>query len=221
MDTEHVVITIDGGAGTGTTSLARELAAHLRWPYLNTGHLYRGVANEVQVTGTNPHNEVQVTKIAEEIHFDFDGGSVVKVNDKPITAEQLAAMSDLVPHIAHYPGVREHIRRWQKTFASDRHCIIEGRDLGSVVFPNSPFKIFLICDDEVRAIRRSNQLGRDVTVAELRERDRLDSEREASPMVRPAGAHQLDTTHISVPRLVTAVEVFMHGVPEIRAALGK
>lgn len=214
-----IVITIDGGAGTGTTTLAKHLARHLGWEYLNTGHLYRSVAWWVRQHGINPHDEQAVSAIAEAIEFEFRDGSVIKVNSLDVTDDILAGMSDLVPHIAHYRDVRKFIRVWQQRFAEGRHCVIEGRDLGSVVFSDSPFKIFLTCDDRERAKRRSNQAGRVVTVDELRERDRLDAEREESPMIKPDGAYLLNTTETSIPELVSAVEVFMRGVPEIRAVI--
>jgi len=216
---EFIVITIDGGAGTGTTTLAKSMARHLGWSYLNTGHLYRSVAWLVRQQGISAHDESAVTSVAESIDFEFNGGSVSRVNGHQISEATLASMSDLVPHIAHYPGVRKYIREWQQKFASGNHCIIEGRDLGSIVFPEAPFKIYLECDDKERAKRRSNQLDRIVTVEDLLERDRLDAEREESPMIKPDGAYVLNTTETSIPELVNAVEVFMRGVPEIRAVI--
>ena len=214
-----IIITIDGAAGTGTSSLAKGLSQHLKWPYMNTGHLYRSIAKLVREQGIHTADEEAISKIAAEIQFDFTGGSVVAINGHAVTESELAAMSDIVARISHYPMVREHIRGWQKNFASAQHCIMEGRDLGSVVFPEAHFKLYLECDDAVRARRRSNQLGRVVTVEELLERDQLDAEREDCPMIRPPGSHVLNTTETSVPELVSAVEVFMRGIPEIREVI--
>ena len=160
-----------------------------------------------------------MAEIAATIQFEFEHGSVVAINGRTVTHADLRSVSTTVAHIAHYSDVRKYIREWQLQFAEQGHCVLEGRDLGSSVFPHSPFKIFLTCDDVERARRGSNDEGRIVTVEELHERDLMDAERDHSPMVCPADAHCYDTTSTSVPELVSAVELKLKGIPEVWSKL--
>ena len=217
-----IVITIDGGAGTGTTALSRKVADALGQSPLNSGHYFRGLAWEcIEVgiiidpsTGLLEGTEKNVTQIASTIQFTVKDGSVVEINGQPIEESVLARMSPYVAHVSHIPEVRPFIRHHQQAYAAQYPCIIaEGRDLGTVVFPDAIRKIFLVCQDEERARRRSNHEGRRVTVAELLERDRLDAERDCSPMVPHRHAMVIDTTHTDVPTLAHNVIVSLVGVP--------
>lgn len=213
------MITIDGGAATGTSSLAKALSKHLDIPYMNTGELYRGVAFLARQEGLDLHSEVQMEEIAGSIDFNFYNGAVISLNGQPVTQDDLRSVSDIVALVSPHPGVRKHIQGWQLRFGSNNNCVLEGRDLGSCVFPDAPFKVFLTCEDKERAIRRANHEGRIYTVEEIRERDRLDAEREHSPMVCPEDAYCFDTTNTSTPELVNKVEALLRGMPDIWARL--
>ncbi len=213
-----VIVTIDGGAGTGTSSLAAGLAEKLGSPALNSGHLYRGLTllalDELRTAEAFPGHTERIIDLAQSINFGFKGGSVIEINGLGVEESALRSVSEAVPHLAHIPEVRLALRIWQHRFAEDHECLVaEGRDLGTVVFPDATRKIFLVCDDEERARRRSNQAGRLITVGELLERDRLDSERDDSPMRHGGDAIIFDTTKTSVPALVKNVINSLRGVP--------
>jgi cytidylate kinase len=212
---DPIIITIDGGAATGTSTLAKALADHLDIPYMNTGSLYRGVAIQARQKGADVDSEEAMEAIAGSIHYDFHRGEVTALNGQPVSQQDLRSVSEFVARVALHPGVRKHIREWQLHFGEASNCVLEGRDLGSCVFPNATLKVFLTCEDVERARRRSNHEGRIVTVEELVQRDRQDEEREHSPMVCPADAHCFDTTHTSTPELVGMVERLLMDMPDI------
>lgn len=216
---DPIIITIDGGAATGTSTLASALSEHLSIPYMNTGELYRGVAFLARQQGMDVDSASMMEAVAESIDFEFHNGKVIALNEQPVTEQDLRSVSDIVARVSPHPGVRKHIQGWQTRFAQTNNCVLEGRDLGSVVFPNAAFKVFLTCDDIERAKRRSNHEGRVVTVAEILQRDREDAERDHSPMVCPEEARLFDTTETSAPELVRKVERILMDMPEIWARL--
>ncbi len=216
---DPIIITIDGGAATGTSTLAKALSEHFGIPYMNTGELYRGLAFLARQQGMDIDSASLMEEVAEKIQFEFHDGKVIALNGQPVTQQDLRSVSDIVARVSPHPGVRKHIQGWQNRFAQTNHCVLEGRDLGSVVFPNAAFKVFLTCEDVERAKRRSNHEGRIVTVAEILQRDREDAERDHSPMVCPEDAYCFDTTNTSTPELVGKVEWILMSKPEIWAVL--
>jgi cytidylate kinase len=216
---DPIIITIDGGAATGTSSLAKALSKHLGIPYMNTGELYRSVAFLARQQGLDFDSPTAMAAIAEMIDFKFHDGTVIALNGQPVSQEDLRSVSDIVERVSPHPDVRKHIQGWQTRFAQINNCVLEGRDLGSTVFPNAAFKVFLTCEDTERAKRRSNHEGRVVTVDEILKRDRADAERDHSPMVCPAEAHRFDTTHTSTPELVGMVERLLMDMPDVWARL--
>lgn len=218
------VITIDGGAGTGTSSLAEELAGRLGASMLNSGSIYRALTwlcleHGIEIdkhTGLSPTGHDIVVELAQSLEVEFKAGEVIHANGRFVEPLQLRQMSPFTPFIAEIPEAREQIRRIQHQFAEDYGFIIaEGRDLGTVVFPNAVRKIFLRCDDAERARRRSNAEHRRVTVADLQLRDAIDAERDESPMEAHIHALVFDTTNTSVPELAQNVINSMRGVPEL------
>ncbi len=223
-----IVITIDGGAGTGTTSVSQKVAELLGQTPLNTGHLYRSLAwasREADIA-VDPHSGVNyadwpaVVEVASTLDLDIKHGSVVAVNGTPVDESILASMTPYVPHVSHIADARPHIRRHQLAYAAAHPCVIaEGRDLGTVVFPDALRKVFLVCEDMERAKRRSNHEGRRITVAQLLERDRIDAERDCSPMVAHPQAMIVDTTNTEIPTLAHNIIVSLIGVPEAAALI--
>lgn len=216
-----IVITIDGGAGTGTTSVSQKVAELLGQTPLNTGHLYRSLAwaclqagIEIDAsTGVQPRAVGEVITVAATLDPVIKHGSVVEVNGTPVDEKVLASMSPYVPHVSHIELARPYIRTHQHGYAERHTCVIaEGRDLGTVVFPDALRKVFLVCEDMERAKRRSNHEGRRITVAELLERDRIDAERDCSPMVPHPHAMIVDTTNTEIPTLAHNIIVSLIGV---------
>lgn len=216
---DPIIITIDGGAATGTSTLAKALSEHLGIPYMNTGELYRGIAFLARQQGLDYDSPSAMGAIAEGIHFEFYDGKVVALNGQPVSQQDLRSVSDIVARVSPHPEVRKYIQVWQTHFAEATNCVLEGRDLGTTVFPNATFKVFLTCEDAERAKRRSNHEGRVVTIEEIRQRDREDAERDHSPMVCPEDAHCFDTTYTSTPELVGKVERLLMDMPDVWARL--
>ena len=194
-----MVIAIDGPAGAGKSSVARALAAELGFTYLDSGAMYRSVAYTCLDWGADPTMPGEATSTAESIEIDFDGEQVlidgVDVTDEIRSPEVTEAASRVSVH----PGVREAI-------AAGRY-VAEGRDIGTVVSPDSPLKVFLTAAEEVRAERRAGQTGGDAAEILLsqRERDRRDTEREHGALKVADDAVEIDTSGLSLDEVVEKI----------------
>jgi cytidylate kinase len=195
-----MIIAIDGPAAAGKGTLARKLANHYGFAYLDTGSLYRAVGQAVRDAGFNPSNETEALKAARNL-------DVAKIDEKAIRTAQAGEGASLV---AVMQPVRDAILQFQRDFALNppnglRGAVLDGRDIGTVVCPDADVKIYVTASAEIRAHRRWLELktsGSDLSEAQVledtRERDRRDSERATSPM-RPADdAHLLDTSNLSI-----------------------
>lgn len=222
------VITIDGGAGTGTSSLANSLAQELEVAWLNCGSIYRGFTYRAlscgiridRHQGIHPDDISRLLELVVDYEVDFKDGEVHVVNGEPIGSRELARMSPFVPHVGAVAQIRPFIRTIQHGFAASHpFTVAEGRDLGTVVFPRAVRKIFLTCSPVERARRRSNHEGRHITVDEVLQRDALDASRDHSPMEAHTHALTFDTTNTSVPDLVTNIINSLRGVPMAQAII--
>jgi CMP/dCMP kinase len=202
-----VVIAIDGPAGAGKSTVSRGVADALGFTYLDSGAMYRSVALAALRAGADLGDADAVGRIADRVEIEFDGETVLldgeDVSETIRTPEVDAAASRVSVH----PAVREAMVARQRALIERDGYVAEGRDIGTVVSPDAPLKIFLTASDEERARRRAAQTGEplaDVTQAQ-RLRDARDTEREHSAM-RPAGdAVELDTTGQSVAEVVARV----------------
>jgi cytidylate kinase len=199
------VVAIDGPAGAGKSTVGRALAARLGLEYLDTGAMYRGVTFAVLRLGIDPEDLEAVGRVARE--------SVVRVDDRSVTVDGTdatieirgPAVTSAVSAVAANPTVRAELRRQQREWAAVRGGgVIEGRDIGSVVFPDAVLKVFLTASPRVRAERRVAQHGGDVDRIErtIAERDRRDSSRDDSPLTQADGSVTVDTTGLSVDEVV-------------------
>lgn len=204
MTTERapLVVAIDGPAGSGKSTLARRLAEALNLPYVNTGLMYRAVTSEAVRSGIDVEDERALTSIAARLTFDLTSsvppGELVI--EGRIPGSELAApeVEENVSAVSRHPAVREVLRAEQRRLA-ERGAVLEGRDIGSAVFPEAPVKIFLVATPEERAARRVRErLGGTPTVdggsiaGSLAERDALDEL--VNPFVPPEGAVAIDTS---------------------------
>ena len=217
------IVTIDGPAGTGKSTVAHSLAKRLGLEFLDTGAMYRAVALEALDRGIDPSDGVLVAELLRGIDLAFDWKSAPPelfvsgraVGDRIRTPEVTRAVSV----VASNPAVRAEMVRAQRAIAA-RHprLVTEGRDQGSVVFPDADVRIYLDARPEVRARRRVEQLAlkgivteESEVLAQILERDRSDSSRVDGPLVCPRGAIVVDTSDIDVPevieRLVEIVQV--------------
>jgi cytidylate kinase len=212
-----MIVTIDGPAGSGKSTTAKELSARMGLVYLDTGAMYRAVTWKVLRAGIDPEDEPAATRIAEEIDLELlssDSSTTLRMDGELVGSEiRGPEVSAAVSPVSRHPGVRSAMVRLQRRIGAGGGIVAEGRDTGSTVFPFAHVKIYLIAGMECRAARRKMQLeqiGMDLSMEEIRrnisERDEIDSLRECSPLTRPVGAFDVDTTNISIEEQVGVIE---------------
>ena len=203
------IIAIDGPAGSGKSTVGRALARHLGLDYLDTGAMYRSVTFAAIRRGIDPSEAEVLGRIVGDIELEV-GSDAVTVDGVDATIEiRGPEVSRAVSIVAANPVVRTEMVRRQREWAQ-RHGggVIEGRDIGSVVFPDAELKVYLTADPEVRAQRRSQEvtdLDYETVAADLARRDALDQGRDASPLVEAAGAFLVDTTGLTVEEIVGVI----------------
>ncbi len=213
-------IAIDGPAASGKTTVARALADRLGVLYLDTGAMYRALAYTALGTQTDLDNENALVRLFEQhrIRVELDRSSPLGFRifaaSRELTAQDLESpqVTAVVSTIASHPRVREAMVREQRRIAQAGPVVMAGRDIGTVVLPDAPFKIFLTASVEARVARRRQQLERagvDVGVHELtkdiEERDRLDESRKTSPLRQASDAHRIDSSNLSVQGVVDRI----------------
>jgi len=202
-----MVIAIDGPAGAGKSSVARAVAAEIGFTYLDSGAMYRCVALAAQKGKVDLDDGEAVGALAEGLEIDFDGQRVLlggdDVSDEIRTPEVSAAASQVSVH----PRVRAAMVERQRQLIAAGRYVAEGRDIGTVVSPDSPLKIFLTASNEERAHRRAAEIGEpveQVLEAQL-QRDARDTEREHGALRAAEDAVELDTTGFSLDEVVARV----------------
>jgi len=204
-----MIIAIDGPAGSGKSTVARALADRLGLEYLDTGAMYRAVTFATLRRGVDPSEADQVARIVADMELEIrrDGVTVDGV-DASIEIRG-PEVSRAVSIVATNPAVRQEMVRRQRAWVANRDGgVLEGRDIGTVVFPDADLKVYLTADPEVRAQRRSKEvsdLDYETVAADLARRDALDQGREESPLVEAEDAFLLDTTGLSVPEIIEVI----------------
>jgi CMP/dCMP kinase len=202
-----LVIAIDGPAGAGKSSVARAVAEELDFTYLDSGAMYRCVALTCLEWGADPEKSGEATSTAESIEISFEDGAVlidgVDVSEEIRTPEVTEAASKVAVH----PGVRAAMVREQSRLIAAGRYVAEGRDIGTVVSPDSPLKVFLTASPEVRAERRAEQTGGDAgqILAAQHERDRRDTDREHGALKAADDAVEIDTSGLGLEEVVGRV----------------
>ena len=202
------VVAIDGPAGSGKSTVARAVAARLGLAYLDTGAMYRAVAFAALRRGIDPEDADTVARLAEQV--DLEVGDSVSVDGVDASIEiRGPEVTRAVTVVAANPDVRKELQRRQREWAEAHGGgVIEGRDIGSVVFPDADVKVYLTASDEERATRRSREvldMDYDDVAADIARRDYADSNRAAAPLTVPGGAVMVDTTGLSIERVVDRV----------------
>ena len=202
------VVAIDGPAGSGKSTVARAVAARLGLAYLDTGAMYRAVAFAALRRGIDPEDADTVARLAEQV--DIEVGDSVSVDGVDASIEiRGPEVTRAVTVVAANPDVRKELQRRQREWAEAHGGgVIEGRDIGSVVFPDADVKVYLTASDEERATRRSREvldMDYDDVAADIARRDYADSNRAAAPLTVPGGAVMVDTTGLSIERVVDRV----------------
>jgi len=204
------VIAIDGPAGSGKSTVARHLAEALDLRYLDTGAMYRSVAFASLRRGIDPEELEPVARVAREIELRLDDDGTVKVDGVDATIEiRGPEVTRAVSAVAANAGVREEMRSRQREWAIKHGGgVMEGRDIGTVVFPDARLKVYLDASPDVRAARRSNEvteLSYETVAADIARRDAFDQGRDDSPLRTASDAVVIDTTNLSVDEIVAAV----------------
>jgi cytidylate kinase len=202
------VIAIDGPAGSGKSTVAKAVAARLGLDYLDTGAMYRAVAYAAICRGIDPDDADRVAQLAREI--DLTVGDTVLVDGVDATIEiRSPEVTRAVSAVAANPAVRtELVLRQRERAGAHRGGVVEGRDIGTVVFPDAAVKVYLTADDRERASRRSKEmleLHYDQVAADIARRDHIDSTRPASPLSVAGDAVRIDTTGRNVDDVVGEV----------------
>ena len=203
------VIAIDGPAGSGKSTVAKALAARLNLDYLDTGAMYRAVAFAAIQKQIRPNEVEEITKVAESLDLELTEESCV-VNGVDATTEiRGPEVTSLVSQVATMPEVRIEMVKRQRAWAETRNGgVMEGRDIGSVVFPDAMLKIYLTASEEVRAARRAAEVKEgDVAIvaADIERRDAVDTQRAASPLVEAEDAIVVDTSAMTLQQVVDHV----------------
>jgi len=221
-----LIVTIDGPAGTGKSAAAHALAANLGIDCLDTGAMYRCVSVLALRAGVDPASAAAIMPLIDAHHIDFDWTAdppMVRIDGEPAEHEiRTAEVGQTVSIVAAVPRVRAAMVQAQRDIADEHPRLVsEGRDQGSVVFPDANVRFFLTAEPSVRAARRVAQLEAKGVVVdavavrdEIEGRDTIDSTRSVGPLMCPVGAIELDTTSLGLDEVVAALE------REVRSRVG-
>ncbi len=210
----RIVIAIDGPAGAGKSTVARRVAARLGFVYVDTGAMYRAVGLWAMRAGVKLDDVHKLEQLAAAARIEFEAGSTrVFLNGEDVTeAIRTPEVASAASKISVYGGVRRALVAEQRRLARDASVVMEGRDIGTVVFPEADVKIFLDAAPQTRAERRLRELrerGRqpvaEQVIAEMEERDQRDRSRAEAPLLQAPDAVYLDTTALSIEEVVEAV----------------
>jgi CMP/dCMP kinase len=218
MNQKHIIVAIDGPGGAGKSTLARRIAEKLGFLYINTGAMYRAVALwalRLGVSLSDMHRLEQLAKEAEITLDPLDGRIALNSEDvtEAIRDEKVSAAASKVAAV---PGVRRALVGKQREMAEENSVVMEGRDIGSVVFPQAQVKIYLDAQPEERARRRTLELEKEGRMAEaarvagdLRVRDAQDRQRGEAPLIQAPDAHLIDTTGLTIEQVEEVILRFV------------
>lgn len=208
-----MIVTIDGPAGAGKSSVAEKLARRLGYRYLNTGAMYRGVTLFALRRGIDLSDPGGLAECARSLRFKLVDSRCL-IDDEDISAAvNSSQVTDATHHAATNPQVREHLVQVQRELASGGNIVCDGRDQGTVVFPDAELKIFLTASAEERARRRvADLVARNesadygAVLAAIRERDARDEQRTVGPLCKAQDAVELPTDHLTEDGVVDEIE---------------
>lgn len=199
-------VAIDGPAASGKSTVARLLAERLGLLMVNSGAMYRAVTWQVLQEKIDPADIEAVMNCLEKMELEggaADGRSTIAVNGRVLVTElRETEVNAAVSHVATIPGVRDVLVELQRAYLEVTDVVMEGRDIGSVVFPDTPYKLYISASEKVRAQRRAAE-GQTDSVAS---RDAQDSSRKTSPLIVAAGATQIDSSELTIEQTVNVAE---------------
>jgi cytidylate kinase len=209
---KKLLITIDGPAGAGKTTVSRALADRLGYRYIDTGALYRGVALAVKTRGIDPTDDAELEKLCRGLKLDFvlqAGGGRLVLNGGDISGLiRTPEITMLASAVSARPVVRAYLLDLQRNMGHEKAAVFEGRDMGTVVFPDADVKFFLKASPQTRAQRRFEELKSKTSQTlveverDMRQRDEHDSTREVAPLKPAPDAVIIDSTDLNVEQVV-------------------
>ena len=214
---KKVSIAIDGPAGAGKSTIARQLARELGYYYVDTGAIYRTVAYFMDLLGVSPKDVDGVTRYIDEltidIEYDEEGKQHMIMNGMDVTGDiRTQDISQKASLVSAHAVVREVLLDMQRDMAKKHNVIMDGRDIGTVVLPKATVKIFLTADPEVRARRRTDELmtkgqkaNYDKVLAEIKQRDYQDTHREVAPLKMARDSIKVDTSSMGIEEVVSTI----------------
>ena len=203
------VIAIDGPSGSGKSTIAKTLAERLGTLYIDTGAMFRALAYSADQAGVNIKEESSVNEFLNKIKLEYQtlDGALIKVDGIDLSEKiREHHVSKLASMISGIPSVRSYLLDFQRTLAKDHTCVMEGRDIGTVVFPNAFIKFFVTASIEVRAKRRLDQLNEngensvelEQVIIDVKKRDEKDTSREVAPLKMADDATLVDTSNMDI-----------------------
>lgn len=208
-----MIIAIDGPSASGKSTTAKGVAEKLGITHVDTGAMYRAVTLGLKLSGISPDDYTSVCQYLSEIELYFDANNNIHLNGVDVSCDiRSGDISSRVSVVSAIPEVREQMVISQRRIAGEQNCVLEGRDIGTVVFPNAEFKFFLIADIDIRAKRRLIELekmGETKSISELIEdircRDQLDSSRDHSPLIQAEDAIPIDTSQLTINEQINKI----------------
>ena len=208
-----MIIAIDGPSASGKSTTAKGIAERLGITHLDTGAMYRAVTLGIIENGIDLDDHERICKFLEELEINFDSLNDIWANGHNVTGKiRTTEVSSNVSAVSAISQVREKMVAIQRVVAEGFDCVLEGRDIGTVVFPNADYKFFLVADLEIRAKRRLVELEKIGEISSLSElksdiqnRDRLDSSREISPLVQAGDAITINTGNLTIDEQIEKI----------------
>ena len=208
-----MIIAIDGPAATGKSTTAKALAERLGFTYLDTGAMYRAITLLILQKKVQIGENFALISLLEEFDLKIQQHEkqiLVILNGEDVSNEiRRLDVTKYVSEVSALPAVRKSLVKIQRKIAKDQNCVVEGRDIGTIVFPDAEVKFYVVADYDVRAKRRLldfKKLGEeksiDELIEELKNRDKYDSEREHSPLLKANDAIEVDTTNLTIEEQV-------------------
>ncbi len=217
MSNKIKVIAIDGPSGSGKSTIAKRLSNELGLTYLDTGALYRSLAFKLNESRINPDNLAEIDQALKSFKLEYghSENELVLINGENLTAKiREHAVSELASKYSKLSLVRDFLRDFQRDFAMKNPSVLEGRDIGTIIFPNAALKIFLTARSNVRAHRRLEQLKElgqadvdyDTILQDIEKRDDADKTRSIAPLIKATDAFEIDTSDIDVNAIIREIK---------------